>query len=275
MNNLQIVTQFLSLPQEISDTIRTGFSVGELALLAGIIEGKYKYLSENNQAIQKLLNRQFIVNKEGEYKLVNSHKFICNYIVFYRDTIDPDKIPVFDEFFSREMSQHNVKTYEQIKDYIKKAEGHWVIPCVCRVFHNNCDNPKKICMGLVKDYEYEGAERLSLEKALKIAEKSEENNLVPTYFDMTDGGGWLCFCCGCCCMPIRKFLRTGEGTVASGFIQYTSMEECAACGDCVAACQFSARMITDDELIVDDKLCLGCGVCIDDCPSEAISLVSR
>lgn len=265
----------LSIPQEFLRVISRGFSREEMELLLQISTDGLALPGNITPELQRLLDRRFVLNVDGKLQLADSHDFIGNYIVFYRDTIDDESSPAFEAYFSREMMQHQVKTYEQIRDYFKSAPSFWVIDCVCRVFHRSCDNPIKICMGLQEKNELEGAHRLSHDETVQIAADAEERNLVPCYMEMSNGDGWICFCCGCCCFPLEQFIKKGTHVLPGNCIESTSMEDCTACGDCIEACQFSAREIVNDSLHVDLGLCLGCGVCIDDCPSDAISLEPR
>lgn len=272
---LNRVAEVLSLPEEILDIISLGFNQREAELLGQISIGDYEVSEADSRSLNKLLSRHFVLLKEGKFQLNNGHDFVGYYILFYRDTIDEKSAPVFESYFSRDISAHHIKTYEQTRKLMAHSPGFWVIDCVCRVLNGNCSHPIKICMGLVKSCEIEGTQRISYNEALKIAAEAEERNLVPTYFEIQDDEGWLCFCCGCCCIPIRQFLKNGENAVQGDYIEYTEFEVCTACGDCVEACQFSARGIVDDELMVDKELCMGCGVCVDDCQYGVISMELR
>ena len=47
-------------------------------------------------------------------------------------------------------------------------------------------------------------------------------------------------------------------------------EECVGCGVCVDACPNEALSV-DDVCVCDADVCVDCGVCIDECPTECIS----
>jgi electron transport complex protein RnfB len=51
---------------------------------------------------------------------------------------------------------------------------------------------------------------------------------------------------------------------------------CIGFGDCVEACKFGAIKIEDATGIptIDDKKCVGCGICVTVCPKEVIQLIS-
>lgn len=49
---------------------------------------------------------------------------------------------------------------------------------------------------------------------------------------------------------------------------------CAKCGICVDVCPVNALSLTNSHVQVDEKLCTNCGSCVDVCPRGAIYLVS-
>ena len=49
-------------------------------------------------------------------------------------------------------------------------------------------------------------------------------------------------------------------------------ETCIGCGACIEACPTEALEMVDEKAKVDAEKCVDCGACIDECPVEAISL---
>ena len=49
-------------------------------------------------------------------------------------------------------------------------------------------------------------------------------------------------------------------------------EKCTGCESCVEECPSEAISMVDEKAKVDADACVDCGACVDACPSEAISL---
>jgi len=49
-------------------------------------------------------------------------------------------------------------------------------------------------------------------------------------------------------------------------------KKCTGCEACVEECPSEAISMVNDKAVVDPDTCIDCGVCIDVCPAEAISM---
>jgi Pyruvate/2-oxoacid:ferredoxin oxidoreductase delta subunit len=130
------------------------------------------------------------------------------------------------------------------------------------------------------DQENEHYNRISQDEAVEILEKCREKGFVHVaYFEHAAGHRFdaICNCCSCCCMGVRMW-NLYEGQIAllapSGYVAEVS-DECDACGDCVDnKCSFNAISIPEGGLaaVVDEAKCMGCGVCENSCPIDAIQM---
>jgi ferredoxin len=50
-----------------------------------------------------------------------------------------------------------------------------------------------------------------------------------------------------------------------------SEELCIGCGACIDTCPTEALEMVDDKAVVDAEKCVDCGACIDSCPVSAIT----
>jgi len=48
--------------------------------------------------------------------------------------------------------------------------------------------------------------------------------------------------------------------------------KCTGCETCVEDCPSEAVSMVNEKAVVDPDTCIDCGVCIDSCPAEAISM---
>lgn len=66
-------------------------------------------------------------------------------------------------------------------------------------------------------------------------------------------------------------------TAPSGYSVSVDIERCNLCGKCVRSCHYSAMKIVEidgkERLDYLKNFCMGCGVCVSQCPNESISLV--
>jgi electron transport complex protein RnfB len=87
----------------------------------------------------------------------------------------------------------------------------------------------------------------------------------------------MCNCCGCCCVLItnlKKFDKPVE-YIASNNHAEVDYELCTGCGICVDRCLMEAISIKDEKSVINLDRCIGCGLCIPTCPEEAIILKKK
>ncbi len=49
-------------------------------------------------------------------------------------------------------------------------------------------------------------------------------------------------------------------------------EKCTGCESCVEECPSEAISMVEEKACIDADSCVDCGVCVDACPAEAISM---
>ncbi len=161
-------------------------------------------------------------------------------------------------------------------------------PCACRA---NSDNPclpptQDICLYLGDPFASFIVEsnpnhrKISQDEAVKVLEFAHSKGFVHSIYFKKETGNrqrGICNCCSCCCLGVRMWNQL-EGTVpiiaASGYVAEVG-NDCNGCGACAdKTCHFNAIRMSEDgqEAMINEAKCMGCGVCVDVCPIEAIKL---
>lgn len=68
--------------------------------------------------------------------------------------------------------------------------------------------------------------------------------------------------------PPPAFYPTVRSGMATAVIE---REQCTCCGLCIDICPLQAISL-NDAVMIDSSKCMGCGSCVNECPNEAISL---
>jgi dihydroorotate dehydrogenase (fumarate)/dihydropyrimidine dehydrogenase (NAD+) subunit PreA len=73
-------------------------------------------------------------------------------------------------------------------------------------------------------------------------------------------------------LAARSALPMNEVLMQERFRSHINMDKCTLCGNCIRSCMFSAIEREGDNVRVNDR-CVGCEICFNVCPSDAIDLV--
>ncbi len=88
-------------------------------------------------------------------------------------------------------------------------------------------------------------------------------------------GTVICNCCNCCCigLPYARNADTNGLLVPSRYRAVVDENACTGCGICVDDCPMDAMILNESNLAeVNVEACIGCGVCTHACPTDAIGL---
>jgi ferredoxin len=184
-------------------------------------------------------------------------------------------------------AENTVRTYHQVASYIERYEPLAVGTCFCR--HqarlidekDHCGSPDDVCMQFGEGARFvidRGMGRqITKEEAMETLRKSEEAGLVHATLNRQEID-FLCNCCSCHCVILKTALSQPKPGLAlnSGFMPVWDPLLCTACGVCVERCPTSAVTLGDADVPqVNPDRCIGCGVCATGCPERAIGLDER
>lgn len=159
-----------------------------------------------------------------------------------------------------------------------------VLDCVCRteqaLLGKSCGHPIKVCLALSDTPgAFDNApqlEVLDMDGALAVLEKAAEAGLVHTISNNKEDLFYVCNCCTCGCSLLRGIAEANIANVVARSAYYAVVDPdlCTGCGVCLDYCQFQAISINGYSEVNAVK-CVGCGVCAHHCPEGAISLTLR
>ena len=155
--------------------------------------------------------------------------------------------------------------------------------CYCRKKMGNCIEPMDGCLSIddeaIDEVGRKKARRITVEEALSAMKRTHDEGLVHMdyIFEGRDEVGVICSCCSCCCHSLSAALRFGysDHVFSSALVASHDPDKCDDCATCVDRCLFGAREVVADVLVFQKEKCFGCGLCLESCSEDAISMVER
>ena len=274
-------------------------------LVPGLFElyfSNHKRAEAEEKELMKLFADQFekYYNKGYAAELASSTMPLMRIFVDQKvvdDTIDKGKGKIIDlDVEVTEELKHHIMPFEQVKTLIEKSRKVAVMDCACRVhmrIHNDGgpvnEYPVNVCMcfNTWADYVVEqgfGTEQ-TIEEALTTLNRAAKAGLVHTTQNITEKMTFICNCDRDCCILLRgltKF-RNPNSVATSNFRPEYEKESCIFCEKCVDICPMYAvqhhyghkKDKSDETIMINHDLCIGCGVCAFNCPKGAITMVKK
>lgn len=172
--------------------------------------------------------------------------------------------------------------FNEVLTIANKTTEIYLRECPCRSDIQKCPPEEwNVCLIFKQASEKTLAKStlISTNTAINLLSESHKKNLIHRVFYKKDSMHLteICNCCFCCCKPNNEIKRNEsyDMELKSDKVAFTNYNYCVQCGQCDDFCFFEARKINDGELIFNPRKCFGCGVCINNCPTKAISLVKN
>jgi Pyruvate/2-oxoacid:ferredoxin oxidoreductase delta subunit len=177
--------------------------------------------------------------------------------------------------------------HEDLSKMLGKAKSFRVGQCICRkekAFEGRpCSHTQETCLSFSREENAwddvpSWGRPINRDEAVALLAAAEREGLVHCTYNTTYDPFFVCNCCSCCC----GFLRGMKEFDAPYVLAHASVVSvidgalCTECGECAAPrCPMDAIAPGDAGYRVDATRCIGCGVCLPVCPTDAIALVAR
>jgi NAD-dependent dihydropyrimidine dehydrogenase PreA subunit len=176
--------------------------------------------------------------------------------------------------------------YKEMKQLILDTEIIAAGTCVCRhqgnLLGKASNEPMGNCMifgeSALFSIERGFTRKLSREEALKVLDEAEKAGLVHNYVNNPGQfSNLLCNCCGCHCFILRgmKNAPAPSSMVNARYLVHVNEDDCTTCEACIDRCWMKALKMEGGKVVRDELRCIGCGVCMWPCPTEALHLEPR
>jgi ferredoxin len=177
---------------------------------------------------------------------------------------------------------------DDVRTMLDGAQSFRVMNCICRtekeLTESPCTHTHEVCLAFSREENaWDGGSpvdgrTITREEAIEVLDKAEEEGLVHCTYNFEHDSMFICNCCSCCCgiMHLLTEYHTPYGLVRSNWEAVIDEELCEACGVCAnERCPVEAIELDDLAYRVLSDRCIGCGVCVLTCPTEAMSLTPR
>ena len=174
--------------------------------------------------------------------------------------------------------------YTRARDIVLRNPDHIVVlDCPCRVSRPDPCLPLDVCLvigepfaSFVAEHHPRRSRWITQQEAVEIlCAEHERGHVHHAFFKDAMLGRFyaICNCCTCCCGAMHAWRNGTPMLASSGYVSRVEEEQCVGCGICAEVCPFEAISVSDGVAIVDWALCMGCGVCVSTCGEGALSLV--
>ena len=193
--------------------------------------------------------------------------------------------------------------------FCRHKNYHLGIPCKLGAPMETCLTFGNVARSLAEHGGY--TRQIDKAEAKEILAMSYGYNLVQMGENVRENPAFMCNCCGCCCEALAAVRRFSpmQPIATTNYLPHINYDDCVSCGKCEKVCPILAISMAENEPVpvteneyvseaerepssgiekkglaadtgkkhpvIDETICLGCGVCARNCPKKAITLQRR
>jgi Pyruvate/2-oxoacid:ferredoxin oxidoreductase delta subunit len=172
--------------------------------------------------------------------------------------------------------------FDLVSKMLESVQTIALAHCACRISVGACDRLTETCLIFDSTARFlidRGfAREITTEEAKAVLRLAEEAGLVHTCTNSQDRLAVMCNCCPCCCIALRGMTRLQNPYAFARGRWHAQVDEalCSGCATCQdQRCPVSAIEVQNDLARVSRERCIGCGLCVSTCETNALSMVQR
>lgn len=186
----------------------------------------------------------------------------------------------------------DVLPHEDVRAILKQSDPIVQLNCACRKIdrERECKDviPLETCLSLGRAGQYNlnrgAGKKITYEEAMKLLDELDSHPLVNMSGNSNRMPLLLCNCHQCCCGVFQRSAETKKrfdqiAMAKSRFVAIAEVENCNACGNCAdGLCPSGALQMknypeyAEERVSIDPEICIGCGLCVIRCPTEALKM---
>ena len=182
----------------------------------------------------------------------------------------------------------DLQPWENMRSILNMADKIALTHCACAMRTRRRTFPMhstEVCFLLSKDADYSvdsGAGRyITVDEGVKVIENCEDAGVAHIVYNSRSVVSLLCNCRPDVCISFKYLRRFGNEEpkwfLPSRYRSFIDEKLCDGCGVCVNGCLFGAILMRKDgkgemKAVVDSEKCMGAGNCAVKCPRGAIEL---
>ncbi len=183
-------------------------------------------------------------------------------------------------------SDQKALPYQQVSGILEGGKSFMVNECIGKkekgIMEKPCQKSTEVCLivssieGFWNNEHPLGGRVLIKKEAFEVLEEAEKAGVVHLSNNVQSGHWFICNCCGCSC-PVLQSVQMGiPNVINSSYYARIDPDLCESCGICLEErCQVNAIQEEEQVYSVIKERCIGCGLCISTCPTEAIQMIRK
>ncbi len=228
---------------------------------------------------------RYLVNRFGSNVIKANQE-----VLLYHPENEKQVIPIDQEVSTPVYEIYPHKTINDLIEERAETDAIYTTGCVCRNIQKGLNNPCSFGIPVEDSCLFFGdrgfgytakragyGRKISKEEAIDILQMTTEKGAIHAVFYEEDDLSTrsevaICNCCPDCCGLLRSYNIGSlvQNYRAHYYSRVTDINECVGCGKCVDHCPTVAISLVNGKVAINKERCIGCAQCTLKCPKKGV-----